>query len=170
MKFVESTFEVQKEKFTIIYEAMNICEPSHCVDNWQFTDEHKGGVTIKVKNAERNSYKYAIPTHYPLSQLTSDYAKQGRDNPSLEAYKSLQDELERDLQANNYILYASVVDAEGNTVLNSFSLAYGFDWCYLDGEDLDSRLKEEVSNSGAEEEVLERLEDLKDSVMNIFNI
>lgn len=170
MKFVESTFEVQKEKFTIIYEAMNICEPSHCVDNWQFTDEHKGGVTIKVKNAERNSYKYAIPTHYPLSQLASDYAKQGRDNPSLEAYKSLQNELERDLEANSYILYASVIDAEGNTVLNSFSLAYGFDWCYLDGEDLDSLLKEEVSNAGAEEEVLERLEALKDSMMNIFNI
>ncbi|WMU95590.1 hypothetical protein [Escherichia phage pEC-M719-6WT.1] len=170
MKFVESTFEVQKEKFTIIYEAMNICEPSHCVDNWQFTDEHKGGVTIKVKNAERNSYKYAIPTHYTLSQLASDYAKQGRDNPSLEAYKSLQDELERDLEANSYILYASVIDAEGNTVLNSFSLAYAFDWCYLDGEDLEERLKEEVSNSDSEKEVLEHLEDLKDSVMNIFNI
>ncbi|XIX91395.1 hypothetical protein AB2J12_24870 (plasmid) [Escherichia coli] len=170
MKSVESTFEVQKEKFTIIFEAMNVYEPSHCVDNWQFTDKHKGGVTIKVKNSERNGYKYAIPMHYALSQLASDYAKQGRDNPSLAAYKSLQDELERDLGANSYILYASVVDAEGNTVLNSFSLAYGFDWCYLDGEDLDSRLKEEVSNSGAEEEVLERLEDLKDSVMNIFNI
>ena len=170
MNFVESTFEVQKEKFTIIFEAMNICEPSHCVDNWKFTDEHKGGVTIKVKNSERNSYKYATPTHYPLSQLASDYAKQGRSHPSLEAYKSLQNELERDLEANSYVLYASVVDAEGNTVLNSFSLAYGFDWCYLDGEDLDSRLKEEVSNLGAEEEVLERLEDLKDSVMNIFTI
>ena len=170
MKTTDAIFEVVKEKYTIIYAAVNFYEPSHCVDNWQFTDDHKGGVTIKVKNADRNGYKYAIPTHYALSQLASDYAKQGMDNPSLAAYKSLQDELERDLGANSYILYASVVDAEGNTVLNSFSLAYGFDWCYLDGEDLEGRLKEEVSNAGAEEEVLERLEVLKDSMMNIFNI
>ena len=170
MKTTDAIFEVVKEKYTIIYAAVNFYEPSHCVENWQFTDEHKGGVTIKVKNAERNSYKYAIPTHYTLSQLASDYAKQGRANPSLEAYKSLQDELHRDLEASNYILFASVVDSNGNTVLNSFSLAYSFDWCYLDGEDLEERLKEEVSNSGAEEEVLERLEALKDSMMNIFNI
>lgn len=170
MKTTDAIFEVVKEKYTIIYAAVNFYEPSHCVDNWQFTDEHKGGITIKVKNAERNSYKYAIPQHYALSQLASDYAKQGRDNPSLAAYKSLQDELHRDLEASNYILFASVVDSNGNTVLNSFSLAYSFDWCYLDGEDLEERLKEEVSNSGAEEEVLERLEALKDSMMNIFNI
>lgn len=170
MKTTDAIFEVVKEKYTIIYAAVNFYEPSHCVDNWQFTDDHKGGVTIKVKNADRNGYKYAIPTHYALSQLASDYAKQGRDNPSLEAYKSLQDELHRDLEASNYILFASVVDSNGNTVLNSFSLAYSFDWCYLDGEDLEERLKEEVSNAGAEEEVLERLEVLKDSMMNIFNI
>ncbi|ATE85938.1 hypothetical protein Sf18_gp75 [Shigella phage Sf18] len=170
MNFVEATFEVQKEKFTIIYEAVNICEASHCVENWKFTDEHKGGVTIKLKNPERNGYKYAIPQHYSLSQLMSDYAKQGRENPSIEAYKSLQDELQRDLEANSYVLFAKVEDKEGNTVLNSFSLAYGFDWCYLDGEDLDSRLEEEVSNSDGESEVMERLEALKDSVMNIFNI
>lgn len=170
MKTTDAIFEVVKEKYTIIYAAVNFYEPSHCVDNWQFTDDHKGGVTIKVKNADRNGYKYAIPTHYALSQLASDYAKQGRDNPSLAAYKSLQDELERDLGASNYILFASVVDSNGNTVLNSFSLAYAFDWCYLDGEDLEERLKEEVSNAGAEEEVLERLEVLKDSMMNIFNI
>ncbi|QBP33207.1 hypothetical protein Silverhawkium_gp121 [Shigella phage Silverhawkium] len=170
MKTVDATFEVQKENYSIVYEAVNFYESSHCVENWQFTDEHKGGVTIKVKNAGRSDYKYAIPQHYELSQLMSDYSKQGRVNPSQEAYKSLQDELQRDLEASNYILFASVVDNNGNTVLNSFSLAYSFDWCYLDGEDLEERLKEEVSNSGAEGEVLERLEALKDSVMNIFNI
>ena len=60
------------------------------------------------------------------------------------------------------------MDANGNTVLESFYIGYAFDWCYRDGDDLEDRLKEEVNNSDAETEVLERLESLKDSVMNIF--
>ena len=170
MKTVDATFEVVKEKFSIIYEAVNCYEASHSVSDWEFTDNHKGGVTIKNPNFQRNEFKYAIPLRYSLKQLSSDYAKQGRENPSQEAYISLQKELERDLEASEYNLSAKVVDANGNTVLDSFYLGYAFDWCYSDGDDLEDRLKEEVSNSDAEAEVLERLEDLKDSMMNIFDI
>lgn len=168
MKTVDATFEVVKEKFTIIYEAVNCYEASHNLDNWKFTDDHQGGVTIKNPNCQRNDFKYAIPLNYSLKQLSSDYAKQGRENPSKQAYISLQKELERDLEASEYNLAAKVIDANGNTVLESFYLGYAFDWCYSDGDDLEDRLKEEVSNSDAEAEVLERLEALKDSVMNIF--
>ncbi len=125
-------------------------------------------MTVKNPNRQYNEFKYAIPLHYSLKQLSSDYAKQGRENPSKDAYISLQKELERDLEASEYDLAAKVVDANGNTVLESFYLGYAFDWCYSDGDDLEERLKEEVSNSDAETEVLERLESLKDSVMNIF--
>lgn len=168
MKTVDATFEVVKEKFSIIYEAVTWYEPSHALENWEFTDDHQGGVTIKNPNYRRNAFKYAIPLHYSLKQLSSDYAKQGRENPSREAYISLQEELKRDLEASDYYLSAKVVDANGKTVLDSFSIGYAFDWCYSDGDDLEDRLKEEVSNSDAESEVLERLEALKDSVMNIF--
>ena len=125
-------------------------------------------MTVKNPIYRRNAFKYAIPLHYSLKQLSSDYAKQGRENPSKEAYISLQGELERDLEASEYIIAAKVIDANGKTVLESFYIGYAFDWAYSDGEDLEDRLKEEVSNSGAESEVLERLEALKDSVMNIF--
>lgn len=168
MKTVDATFEVVKEKFSIIYEAVTWYEPSHALKNWEFTDDHQGGVTIKNPNYQRNEFKYAIPLHYSLKQLSSDYAKQGRENPSREAYTSLQEELQRDLEASDYYLSAKVVDANGKTVLDSFSIGYVFDWCYSDGVDLADRLKEEVSNSGAESEVMEQLEALKDSVMNIF--
>ena len=168
MKTVDATFEVVKEKFSIIYEAVTWYEPSHALENWEFTDDHQGGVTIKNPNYQRNEFKYAIPLHYSLKQLSSDYAKQGRENPSREAYTSLQEELQRDLEASDYYLSAKVVDANGKTVLDSFSIGYVFDWCYSDGVDLADRLKEEVSNSGAESEVMEQLEALKDSVMNIF--
>ena len=168
MKTVDATFEVVKEKFTIIYEAVNCYEASHNMDNWEFTDDHQGGVTIKNPNYQRNEFKYAIPLHYSLKQISSDYAKQGRENPSREAYTSLQEELQRDLEASEYYLSAKVVDANGKTVLDSFSIGYAFDWSYSDGVDLDDRLKEEVRNSGAESEVMEQLEALKDSVMNIF--
>ncbi|ANZ51934.1 hypothetical protein WUMEUNZI_CDS0146 [Salmonella phage SeKF_63] len=168
MKTVDATFEVVKEKFSIIYEAVNCYEASHNLDNWKFTDDHQGGVTVKNPNCQRNEFKYAIPLHYSLKQLSSDYAKQGRENPSKEAYTSLQKELERDLEASEYNLAAKVVDANGQTILDSFYIGYAFDWCYSDGDDLDDRLKEEVNNSDAESEVLERLESLKDSVMNIF--
>lgn len=168
MKTVDATFEVVKEKFSIIYEAVTWFIPSHALENWEFTDDHQGGVTIKNPNYQRNEFKYAIPLHYSLKQLSSDYAKQGRENPSREAYTSLQEELKRDLEASEYYLSAKVVDANGKMVLDSFSIGYAFDWCYSDGVDLEDRLKEEVSNSGAESEVMEQLEALKDSVMNIF--
>ena len=170
MKTVDATFEVVKEKFSIIYEAVNCYEASHHLSDWEFTDNHKGGVTIKNPNYQHNQFKYVIPLRYSLKQLSSDYAKQGRENPSQEAYISLQKELERDLEASEYSLSAKVVDANGNTVLDSFYLGYAFDWCYSDGDDLEDRLKEEVSNADAESEVMERLEDLKDSMMNIFDI
>lgn len=48
MKTVDATFEVAKEKFTITYEAVNCFEASHNLDNWEFTDDHQGGVTIKI--------------------------------------------------------------------------------------------------------------------------
>ena len=63
MKTVDATFEVVKEKFTIIYEAVNYYEASHNLDNWEFTDDHQGGVTVKNPNCQRNEFKYAIPLH-----------------------------------------------------------------------------------------------------------
>ena len=53
MKTVDATFEVVKEKFTIIYEAVNCYEASHNLDNWKFTDDHQGGVTVKNPNYQR---------------------------------------------------------------------------------------------------------------------
>jgi hypothetical protein len=71
-------------------------------DMWEGTDKHQGGVTVANPEADRNSWNYFIPKHYALADLAADYAKQGRENPSAEAYRSTQEQLMRDLHACNY--------------------------------------------------------------------
>lgn len=66
-------------------------------EQWEHCDEHKGGVTITNPEADRNSWTYYRPLQVSLSELTADYAKQGRENPSREAYDSLQRQLLRRL-------------------------------------------------------------------------
>lgn len=47
-------------------------------EQWEHCDEHKGGVTITNPEADRNSWTYYRPLQVSLSELTADYAKQGR--------------------------------------------------------------------------------------------
>lgn len=104
-------------------------------DKWSGTDEHKGGVYIRNRNADRNCWQYYEPRHYSLADLTRDYAKQGRENPSREAYESLQNELERDLDAGDYgFIYSAKVGTEWITT--GETCGFGFDWSYHDNTDL----------------------------------
>lgn len=72
-------------------------------DNWLAVGDHEGGVT--VKSLDGNYYE---PQNYSLSELASDYAKKGRDNPSFEAYQSLQKQLTRDINAFEVYLVVTV--------------------------------------------------------------
>ena len=77
-------------------------------DQFELTDTHQGGITIKnPEYSGRNSYEYAIPLWVSLAELTKDYAKQGRDNPSREAYDSLQKQLGWYLQLMIYPWFIS---------------------------------------------------------------
>ena len=76
-------------------------------EQWELTDTHEGGVTITNPDGSRNSWKYAIPKQYSLAELAKDYAAQGRENPSREAYQSLQKQLERDSEASDCSLLIS---------------------------------------------------------------
>ncbi|HDR2377230.1 TPA: hypothetical protein QCH88_004485, partial [Enterobacter asburiae] len=71
-------------------------------DEWELTDDHQGGITVKNPNADRNSYKYAIPLQYSLKERIADLIARGDDNPSRHAYEAAQDALERDLNASDY--------------------------------------------------------------------
>jgi hypothetical protein len=62
---------------------------------FSMTDEHKGGITIKVPDfyGSEHYYHYGIPKQTSLAELSAQFAAQGRENPSQAAYGSLQHEL-----------------------------------------------------------------------------
>ena len=76
-----------------------------------------------------------------LSELTADYAKQGRENPSREAYDSLQRQLLRDLYAGDYgFVYSARVGDEW--VTTGETCGFGFDWADADGISLEEIARE----------------------------
>lgn len=110
-------------------------------EQWEHCDEHKGGVTITNPEADRNSWTYYRPLQVSLSELTADYAKQGRENPSREAYDSLQRQLLRDLYAGDYgFVYSARVGDEW--VTTGETCGFGFDWAAADGISLEEIARE----------------------------
>lgn len=120
---------------------------------WEGTDDHLGGVTIKHTEATRGSWQYFIPRQTSLSELASAYAAQGIHNASAEAYTALQYQLERDLCACDYSFRASVVVA-GIEVVQDAPVGCGFDYSYLDGEDLETTARAVWDECGCTAEVV----------------
>lgn len=123
-------------------------------DQWKLTDTHEGGVTIKNADAGWNSYKYAIPRQTTLAELASAYAAQGRENPSREAYESLQRQLSRDINASDYYFK---VDARAGShiLLDGAVIACGFDYSYDDEGQLLDVAQEVWKEYNGEDEALE---------------
>lgn len=130
MDRIESfNFENNGVQFTVDVICYN--EYSGFSDQWVMTDAHHGGVTIANPEADRNSYKYGIPQQCTLAELASSYAKQGRENPSREAYESLQNQLTRDLKASDYGFQVSA-EIDGVTLFDDENLGCSFDYSYHD--------------------------------------
>ena len=122
-------------------------------DQWKMTDTHEGGVTISNSEADRNSFKYAIPQQCTLAQLTKEYAAQGRENPSREAYDSLQRQLMRDINASDYYFTVDA-SAGSHTLLDGAVIGCGFDYSYEDQGSLLDVAREVWSDYNGEEEAL----------------
>ncbi|MGL5153323.1 MAG: hypothetical protein ACRC9H_00060 [Aeromonas veronii] len=129
------TFEIESGELTINVSVVCYECFDGFSDQWEGTDKHKGGVTITNLEADRNSWKFFIPKQYSLSQLTADYTKQGRENPSAAAYQSLQDQLQRDIYACDYGFKVSVYVC-GVELVNDVAIGCGFDHSMFDTEDL----------------------------------
>lgn len=123
-------------------------------DQWKMTDTHEGGVTIKNADAGRNSYKYAIPQQTTLAELASYYAAQGRENPSREAYESLQRQLSRDINASDYYFTVDAT-AGSHTLLDGAVIGCGFDYSYDDEGSLLDAAREVWKEHDGEAEALE---------------
>ena len=130
MSIIES-FEIESGKLNISVSVICFDRNDGFSDQWEGTDKHQGGVTIKNPDAGRNSWKYFIPKQCTLSELAAAYAKQGRDNPSAAAYQSLQEQLVRDISASDYGFKVSayIGDVE---LLADENVGCGFDYSYDD--------------------------------------
>ena len=130
MRAIES-FEIESGELNITVSVICYeCFDSFS-DQWEGTDMHQGGVTIKNLDADRNSWKYFIPKQCTLSELAAAYAKQGRDNPSAAAYQSLQEQLVRDISSSDYGFKVSAF-VGGVEVLAGEYVGCGFDYSYDD--------------------------------------
>lgn len=123
-------------------------------DEWELTDDHQGGVTVKNPNVDRNSYKYAIPLQYSLKERIADLIARGDDNPSRHAYEAAQDALERDLNASDYG-FSVTATANGITLLDNEIIGCSFTYSYQDESDLLTEAKEVYNGNGINGEALD---------------
>lgn len=152
MRAIES-FEIELGELSINVSVICFdCNDSFS-DQWEGTDKHQGGVTITNPDADRNSWKYFIPKQCTLAELAASYAKQGRDNPSGEAYQALQEQLMRDITASDYGFSVSAF-VGGVDVLADTYVGCGFDYSYDDEGDLLDAARRVWDEFGTTEEVI----------------
>ena len=167
MSHVAETFTFSKNNIDFTVNVMCAESNDGFADQWKLTDEHKGGVTIKNSDADRNSYKYAIPQQCSLAELTASFAAQGRENPSQEAYDSLQRQLKRDINASDYYFKVSAY-AGSFLVLDDSVIGCGFDYSYDDAESLEETALQVWKDYGGEEEAhAEAIKEVRARLENI---
>ena len=152
MRAIES-FEIEAGELNIMVSVICFDCNDGFSDQWEGTDKHQGGVTIKNHEADRNSWKYFIPKQCTLADLAADYARQGRGNPSGEAYQALQDQLMRDISASDYGFEVSAY-VGGVEVLADTYVGCGFDYSYDDEGDLLDEARRVWDEYGTTEEVI----------------
>jgi len=67
--------------------------PNEVFGIWEPADGHDAGRTVQHPNPGRGGPRYWVSCNYTPAELAANFAAQGRENPSREAYESLQREL-----------------------------------------------------------------------------
>ncbi len=124
--YTETIRQLTIGRVNVTIEAVNHCEGSHWFDELYTESEHIAGTTITTPSWVTQGFdnRHWIGQTTP-AELTKCYAKQGRKNPSAEAYASLQKELAHYMLASDCSLRCTVT-------MNGIELAsvygIGFDW------------------------------------------
>lgn len=84
---------------------------------WEKADGHQAGQTVKDDDGQ-----FWTSCNYTPAELSRDYAKQGRENPSREAYESLRNEL-------YHYIYGQMVTIKAAVYLDGEELAADFIGC-----------------------------------------
>ncbi|QND44239.1 hypothetical protein [Providencia phage vB_PreS-PatoteraRojo] len=112
-------------------------------ENWRMTDEHEGGVTVQNLDADRGSYRYAVPLYTSVAEQVQTFRDGGASNPSAEAYAHLQRVLRRDLNASDYCFSVSAFTKDGKIqLINNEFIGHSFNYSYHDSYSL-----EEIASS-----------------------
>lgn len=130
------------ETFSFIKSGINFSVAVVCAntndgfsDDWELTDNHQGGVTVKNPLVDSNSYKYAIPKNFTLAERAEMYRKEGRANPCADAYQAAKESLRRDLTASDYYFTVSA-DIDGVSLFSDVTVCCGFTYSYEDANTL----------------------------------
>lgn len=120
---------------TITVDVVNFCQGSDCFNElYTATDEHQAGTTVQIPSdlQDRCGPKFVIGQYKP-SELAKSYAKQGRENPSRDAYASLQKELRHYIEAQDCSLRCTIEKA-GIELAETYGIS--FEHSHVYGEDL----------------------------------
>ena len=120
----ETIRKIETKSYTVLIEVVNFCEGSYLFNELYTESEHIAGTTIKAPEYLTTGKSRHYIGQYTPAELSKDYAKQGRHNPSYEAYKNLQDELAHYIQASDCAIKCSVFKAG---IELSSSYGTGFD-------------------------------------------
>lgn len=127
MYTTETLEDRSKNGWQIVIDVVDFCEGLHWFADLYTESEHIGGETIAAPAQLCRGAVQHYRGQYTPAELASDYAKQGRENPSREAYATLQKELAHYIQASDCALKCTV--SRNGIVLAS---GYGvmFDWSH----------------------------------------
>lgn len=107
------TVEVEHGKMRVVYDyALDpYNRPNDVFGIWEPVDKHEGGVTVRNPDAydPHREHMWWRSINYTPAELAKEYAKQGRTDPSKEAYDSLQKELQHYIAGDMYIARARVL-------------------------------------------------------------
>lgn len=124
-------------------------------DEWEMTDTHQGGVTVKNPNERQSAYKYAIPLQYSLAERVRDLLASGvpASEASAKAYQDARAALSRDLSACDYG-YEVTAEIGGVYLLNAENVGCSFNYSYEDDGDLLKAAQESFEENGVKEEAI----------------
>lgn len=156
MSHVSETFAVTEAGINFVFSVVNYESNDSFGDEWELTDSHEGGVTVKNPNHDRNSYKFAIPLNYSLKERVNYLLDSGTSatEASAEAYRQATASLERDLDATDYgfTVSASVDDVD---LLVNEAIGCSFNYSFHDEGQLIDVAKEIFNEYGMLEEAVE---------------
>ena len=155
-------------KWSISLDIIDFCAGCSWLDElYTLTDEHQAGTTVaipyhRLPYSRHGGYKYAIPQMLP-SELASEFAKQGHDNPSRSAYELLQKELSHYMQASDCVIRCEISCA-GTILARTYSTSFDYS-CEL--EDSAEDLARSILKEYGRDFIHEAMSDARDQLSNM---